>query len=79
MNLNTNLAKREDTEKTCGFLNQRFGYRKALEAVLVAHGVDMEVIRAMSGLARDRQFDSFNELLQKHVHPKAAFNQATRQ
>lgn len=71
MNLNTNSAKREGAEKTCDFLNQRFGYRMALEAVLAAHGLDAEVIGAMSGLARDRQLESFTELLQVHIKPKS--------
>lgn len=70
MNPNTNSAKRDDAEKTCDFLNQRFGYRMALEAVLTAHGLDAEVIGVMSGLARDRQLESFNKLLHLHVHRK---------
>ena len=70
MNLNTNSAKREDAAKTCDFLNQRFGYRMALEAVLAAHGIDAEAISAMSDLARDRQLENFNKLLHLHVHRK---------
>lgn len=70
MNLNTNSAKREDAEKTCDFVNQRFGYRMALEAVLAAHGLDTKVVSVMSRLARDRQLESFNNLLHLHVHRK---------
>lgn|GEM_PF-5710908 len=70
MNLNTNSAKREDAERTCDFLNQRFGYRIALEAALAAHGIDSETVVVMSGLARDRNIESFNELLRINSKPK---------
>lgn len=71
MNPNTNSAKREDAAKTCDFLNQRFGYRMALEAVLAAHGLDAEVISTMSGLARDRQLEHFNQLLHLHINNRS--------
>lgn len=63
MNLNTNLAKREDAEKTCNFLNQRFGYRMALEAVLAAQGFGQTQVNQLCEMARDRRFEEFNMLL----------------
>lgn len=69
MNPHTNRATQENSEKICDFLNQRFGYRMALEAALAAQGIGLEMVSTMIVLARDRKIDSFDEMLKIHSKP----------
>ena len=63
MNPHTNKARIAHADKVCDFLNQRFGYRYALELALSELGIQKDMIDVMVKQARNRHIDEFKDLL----------------
>lgn len=63
MNPHTNESKQAGSAQVVLFLNQRFGYRLALEKVLAAQGFDAGAVEQLSLCARNRDMAGFDRLL----------------
>ena len=67
MNPPTKSAQVAEAYKVCEFLGHRFGYRRALEIALKAHGIPPATIELMCQMARSKNLASFEALLNTQI------------